>query len=212
MATFKEKLSCLMRSKGFNQAKTAALIGVAQRTVSDWLSGSSYPRPDKIAKISEIFSIDLEILRNDSMDLVCQKNPQSMLFSEQNLNMAASFGANIENRLSKLESGMAQILEFLKNENPKSLKINSPNRSQCDLFDQTDNTVAHLKSSETANSVSNLDTLGKRIEKMEAVLAKLIDAANAGNRAASLDEIAEARKMADMLSADIAARKRKKNA
>jgi hypothetical protein len=236
MKRFSEKLKLLLERNALSQAKAAELLGVNQKTISNWINGKILPNLGKIRNIAIALKIDPYILTDDSrelpsltfkehLDTLKHSGDVSRSVFPEDENRAAGFaealmGAGlaiktipiIEDRLVKLESGMAQILEFLKNENPKSLKINSPKISQCETFDQTDNSAVHLKSSETGHSVTNLDTLGKRIEKMEAVLAKLIDAANAGNRAASLDEIAEARKMADKLSVDISARKRKKNA
>lgn len=82
MASFKQKLSYLMRNNGLSQSKTAVLVGVSQRTVSDWLSESSYPRPDKIKKISEVFGINPEVLTDDSQELPSLTFKDDVIFAD----------------------------------------------------------------------------------------------------------------------------------
>ncbi len=228
MKRFSEKLKLLLERNALSQAKAAELLGVNQKTISNWINGKILPNLGKIRNIAIALKIDPYILTDDSrelpsltfkehLDTLKHSGDVSRNVFPEDESRAAGFaealmGAGlaiktipiIEDRLVKLESGMAQILNFLKNENPKSLKISSSNRQRVACLEEID--------SKPVTRDQFADRIEKRIEKMEAVVAKLIDAANAGNRAASLDEIAEARKMADMLSADIAARKRKKNA
>ena len=228
MKRFSEKLKLLLERNALSQAKAAELLGVNQKTISNWINGKILPNLGKIRNIAIALKIDPYILTDDSrelpsltfkehLDTLKHSGDVSRNVFPEDESRAAGFaealmGAGlaiktipiIEDRLVKLESGMAQILNFLKNENPKSLKISSSNRQRVACLEEID--------SKPVMRDQFADRIEKRIEKMEAVVAKLIDAANAGNRAASLDEIAEARKMADMLSADIAARKRKKNA
>lgn len=228
MATFPEKLSQLMARNGLNQAELSKLLSVDQTSISNWLRAKKTPRVRIFSSLAKIFNVDLGLLTDDSrelpsltfkehLDTLKHSGDVSRNVFPEDENRAAGFaealmGAGlaiktipiIEDRLVKLESGMAQILNFLKNKNPKSLKISSSNRQRVACLEEID--------SKPVTRDQFADRIEKRIEKMEAVLAKLIDAANAGNRAASLDEIAEARKMADKLSVDISARKRKKNA
>ena len=236
MASFKQKLSCLMRNNGLSQAKTAILVGVSQRTVSDWLSEGSYPRPDKIKKISEVFRINPEVLTDDSQELPsltfkehCDTLKDAgeaarSLFPDSEANAAriadALIGAGyamkaiprLEDRLEKLETGMAETVKLIKGlrnnyeaENPKhnSLKTNDGKVA----------TVAILKNETGINPLEKrLNRIESEIDRIRAALERLIGGAEAEKRPATLKEIAEARKMAEGLLADITARKRKKKA
>ncbi len=118
----------------------------------------------------------------------------------------------LEDRLEKLETGMAETVKLIKGlrnnyeaENPKhnSLKTNDGKVA----------TVAILKNETGINPLEKrLNRIESEIDRIRAALERLIGGAEAEKRPATLEEIAEARKMAEGLLADITARKRKKKA
>lgn len=118
----------------------------------------------------------------------------------------------LEDRLEKLETGMAETVKLIKGlrnnyeaENPKhnSLKTNDGKVA----------TVAILKNETGINPLEKrLNRIESEIDRIRAALERLIGGTEAEKRPATLEEIAEARKMAEGLLADITARKRKKKA
>lgn len=204
-----------MSRNGLNQAELSKLLHVNQTSISNWLLAKKSPRVRIFSEIAKIFEVDVGLLTDDSqelpsltfkehLDTLKHSGDVSRSVFPEDENRAAGLaealmGAGlaiktipiIEDRLVKLESSMAKIL---KNEIPNSLKGSKPNSSHVSCLD------------------SRLEKMEANMLKIEAVLGKIIDATNAGNRPATLEEITTARKMADALSADISARKRKKKA
>ena len=236
MSNFSEKLQQLAHRNGLSQAKIAQMIGVNQKTISNWMSGLIIPKFPKVTRLAEIFGIQRELLLDDTREL------PSLTFKEHNeiLGEAADaarytfpddekkgisiaealIGAGyamkaiprLEDRLEKLETGMAETVKLIKGlrnnyeaENPKhnSLKTNDGKVA----------TVAILKNETGINPLEKrLNRIESEIDRIRAALERLIGGAEAEKRPATLEEIAEARKMAERLLADITARKRKKKA
>lgn len=225
-----------MRNNGLSQAKTAVLVGVSQRTVSDWLSEGSYPRPDKIKKISEVFRINPEVLTDDSRELTsltfkehCDtlKDADEVarsLFPGSEVNAAriadALIGAGyamkaiprLEDRLEKLETGMAETVKFIKGLR-NNYEARNPKHNSLKTNDGKVATVAILKNETGINPLEKrLNRIESEIDQIRTALEQLIDETEAEKRPATLEEIAEARKMAEGFLTDITARKRKKKA
>lgn len=64
-----------LRNKGFSQARLAELLQVSREAVSKWISGESFPRPDKLLKLGS--TLDLKY-----QELVCEvhDSPPSFAF------------------------------------------------------------------------------------------------------------------------------------
>ncbi len=60
-------ISELRREKGFTQRDVAEKLGVCAKTVSKWETGHGFPDVSLIAKLSEIFSIDISKLLEGEM-------------------------------------------------------------------------------------------------------------------------------------------------
>lgn len=236
MSSFKQKLSCLMRNNGLSQAKTAVLVGVSQRTVSDWLSEGSYPRPDKIKKISEVFRINPEVLTDDSRELTSLTFKEHCdtlrdageaarnLFPNNEANAAriadALIGAGyamkaiprLEDRLEKLETGMAETVKFIKGLR-NNYEAKNPKHNLLKTNDSKVATEAILKNETRMNPLEKrLNKIECEIDQIRAAMEKLIGRTEDEKRPVTLEEIAEARKMAEGFSTNITARKRKKKA
>lgn len=57
-----EIYSQLRDAKGCKDAEVARCAGVAKSTLSDWKSGKSNPKQDKLAKIAKYFEVSVEYL------------------------------------------------------------------------------------------------------------------------------------------------------
>ncbi len=66
---FRINLNRLMHMKGYNQADICSYMEVTSGTVSDWVSGKKFPRPEKIEKLAKLFGIaSFELVCNDMGD------------------------------------------------------------------------------------------------------------------------------------------------
>ncbi|MDB5824753.1 MAG: helix-turn-helix family protein [Herminiimonas sp.] len=57
-----DQIKVMMTKRGLSQAGLADLCNVSREAVSNWLSGESIPRPNKLKALSEVLDIDLGIL------------------------------------------------------------------------------------------------------------------------------------------------------
>lgn len=236
MSNFSEKLQQLAHRNKLSQAKIAQMVGVNQKTISNWMNGLIIPKFSKASRVAEIFGIQTEFLLDDSQELPsltfkehCDTLKDAgeaarRLFPDSEANAAriadALIGAGyamkaiprLEDRIERLETGMAETVKLIKGlrnnyegENPQhnSLKTN----------DSKVATMAILKNETGTDSLENrLGRIESEIARIGEALEQLLGGVAAENRPATLEEIAEARKMAEGLLTDIAARKRKKKA
>ncbi len=52
----------LLKAKGFTAYQVSKATGIAQSTLSDWKSGKSVPKADKIQKIADFFGVSAEYI------------------------------------------------------------------------------------------------------------------------------------------------------
>ena len=52
----------LMKAKGCSAYQVSKATGIAQSTLSDWKSGKSIPKADKLQKIADYFGVSFEYL------------------------------------------------------------------------------------------------------------------------------------------------------
>lgn len=60
--TFQENIKKLINDSGLEQKEIALRINVSTSTVSDWVSGKSYPRIDAMQRLAELFAIPVDNL------------------------------------------------------------------------------------------------------------------------------------------------------
>lgn len=236
MSNFSKKLQQLAHRNKLSQAKIAQMVGVNQKTISNWMNGLIIPKFSKASRVAEIFGIETEFLLDDSQELPsltfkehCDTLKDAgeaarSLFPDSEANAAriadALIGAGyamkaiprLEDRLEKLETGMAETVKLIKGLR-NNYEAETPQHNLLKTNDGKTVTVTDLKN-ETGS-----DSLEKRLGKIESEIARigetleqLLGGVEAENHPATLEEIAEARKMAEGLLTDIAARKRKKKA
>lgn len=57
------EIYCKIRDlKGFKDADVAKATGITKSTFSDWKSGRSKPKPEKLQKIADLFGVTMEYL------------------------------------------------------------------------------------------------------------------------------------------------------
>ena len=57
-----EKYVELRDCAGYTDAKVSQETGIAQSTLSDWKSGRSAPKVDKLMKIANLFGVSIEVI------------------------------------------------------------------------------------------------------------------------------------------------------
>ncbi len=67
--TFKEKLVILRKAKGLTQDEFAAAVGVSRQAVYKWECGQSYPEVPKLLEMKLLFTISIDELLDDSIDI-----------------------------------------------------------------------------------------------------------------------------------------------
>ena len=67
--TFKEKLVILRKAKGLTQDEFAAAVGVSRQAVYKWECGQSYPEVPKLLEMKMLFTITVDELIDDSIDI-----------------------------------------------------------------------------------------------------------------------------------------------
>ena len=67
--TFSEKMIHLRKINGYTQSQFAQMTGVSRQTVYKWESGQAYPDIKKAAIILKLYSLTLDQLINDSIDI-----------------------------------------------------------------------------------------------------------------------------------------------
>ena len=59
---FQENLKQAIESRGITQSDIAIAVGVTTATVSDWVKGKKYPRPDKMQRIADLLHVSMSWL------------------------------------------------------------------------------------------------------------------------------------------------------
>ena len=67
--SFHSKMIKLRKIKGLTQETFATAIGVSRQSVYKWESGQSYPEVEKLLKIARTFSVTVDDMLNDEMDV-----------------------------------------------------------------------------------------------------------------------------------------------
>lgn len=66
---FNEKLITLRKRKGLSQEEFSYEMGVSRQSVFKWESGENTPDVEKIKKIAKFYSISLDVLLDDNLEL-----------------------------------------------------------------------------------------------------------------------------------------------
>ena len=67
--SFHSKMIKLRKIKGMTQENFATEVGVSRQSVYKWESGQSYPDVEKLLKIARTFSVTVDDMLNDEMDV-----------------------------------------------------------------------------------------------------------------------------------------------
>lgn len=67
--SFHSKMIKLRKINGLTQEAFAAAVGVSRQSVYKWESGQSYPEVEKLLKIARTFSVTVDDMLNDELDV-----------------------------------------------------------------------------------------------------------------------------------------------
>lgn len=65
----KDKLYTLRKKKGYTQSELAEMLDVSRQSVSHWELGTIRPSTLRLKKLSELYSVPLEVLLDDEADV-----------------------------------------------------------------------------------------------------------------------------------------------
>lgn len=106
------EIYCQLRdAKGCKDAEVARCAGVAKSTLSDWKSGKSNPKQDKLAKIAKYFEVSVEYLMTG-------KEPQPTFAVEM-----AEIDLQLSNQSKRLKEYMLKLAELPKDKQENILNL-----------------------------------------------------------------------------------------
>ena len=88
---FADKLIQLRKKAGWSQKELAKQLNVSRQSVSKWEGAESVPDPDKIMRLSELFGVSADFLRNDETE---ETEPMDSAQSIQSLRRVSLEDAN----------------------------------------------------------------------------------------------------------------------
>jgi len=70
---FSEKLLTLRKAKGMTQEQLAEKLDVSRQSISKWETGTTVPSSEKLIRLSKLYSVSLDVLTNDVIELAGRK-------------------------------------------------------------------------------------------------------------------------------------------
>ncbi|HEX5362181.1 MAG TPA: XRE family transcriptional regulator, partial [Fluviicoccus sp.] len=154
-----------LAQKGLNQAGLAERLAVSREAVSNWLSGESFPRPDKLLKLGLTLGLPLDQLVNrqePNAPVVAFRAAQNRKTTDSHIRKAQDMG-----RL------LAELVPYLPFENllqPATLKTPSPDH---DYLQQVARRVRHDIRVDDAQTI-DFQHLIRRFADLQAVLVPVL--------------------------------------
>ena len=74
--TLSEKIVCLREKMGYSQETLGELLSVSRQSVSKWEMGQAIPSINKILEMCKLFSISLDALLRDDVEIDCKKEKE----------------------------------------------------------------------------------------------------------------------------------------
>lgn len=71
----KDKLYNLRKKNGYTQSEIAEMLEVSRQSVSNWELGTIRPSTSRLKKMSDLYSVSLEILLDDSVEIALHSEP-----------------------------------------------------------------------------------------------------------------------------------------
>lgn len=91
--TIDQKILQLRTSKGISQEELAEMLGVSRQSVSKWEMGQALPQIDKVLQLSEIFSVSVDELLRDNVELkVCSPKISNKYFGTDGFRGESNIG------------------------------------------------------------------------------------------------------------------------
>lgn len=75
-----DKLYNLRKKNGYTQSELAEILDVSRQSISTWELGTIKPSTSRLKKLSELYSVPLETLLNDGIEV--QRHPRDIKESE----------------------------------------------------------------------------------------------------------------------------------
>lgn len=123
---FARNIFTLREKLGLNQDEVAHRLGVNPRTYQKYEYGQAYPRPDKMAKLAEIFGVETSSLVTDyssqSTPTMAPRSPHSGDRASRILSIQAKILELNESDLEVVEMTVNNLHEMSQNEAHKRVK------------------------------------------------------------------------------------------
>ena len=78
-----EKLYSYRKKAGMSQQELAEHLGVSRQSISKWETGTTVPSSEKLIRLSRLYSVSLDVLTNDVIELAESKGTISGISCEK---------------------------------------------------------------------------------------------------------------------------------
>ena len=78
-----ERIKELRKERGLSQPELAKLIGVANSVISNWETGTNFPRGDYVALLSKTFNVTADYLLGNENDFGIKENETNTQYYAQ---------------------------------------------------------------------------------------------------------------------------------
>ena len=86
----KDKLYNLRKKNGYTQSALAEILDVSRQSISNWELGTILPSTSRLKKLSELYSVPLEALLDDGIEIQLHPEPPQAAAKEGNQEMPES--------------------------------------------------------------------------------------------------------------------------
>ena len=98
----KDKLYNLRKKNGYTQSEIAEILEVSRQSVSNWELGTILPSTSRLKKLSELYSVPLETLLNDGIEIPLHSGPIQADVQDKTLEIPETLSVQSEKRPLKI--------------------------------------------------------------------------------------------------------------
>lgn len=110
-----DKLYSLRKKNGYTQAELAEMLGVSRQSISNWELGTIQPSTSRLKKLSELYSMPLETLLDDGLEIQLQSEQPLIEVHETRLvdestEISKCFPAEIDQKKNRIRKAVIAVI------------------------------------------------------------------------------------------------------